>query len=39
MAKRGSKTLLAFGDVHVPHHHPVALEVLCRLPDGTEVQA
>lgn len=21
MAKRGSKTLLAFGDVHVPHQH------------------
>ncbi len=33
MAKRRSKTLLAFGDVHVPHHHPVALEVLCRAAE------
>ena len=33
MAKSGSKTLLVFGDVHIPFHHPVALEVFCRAAE------
>ena len=30
MARTGSKTFLAFGDVHVPHQNAPALEVFCR---------
>jgi len=33
MAKRKSKTLLAFGDVHIPYHHAVAVEVFCRAAE------
>jgi predicted phosphodiesterase len=33
MAKRGSKTMLAFGDVHVPHQNPRAVEVFCRAAE------
>jgi predicted phosphodiesterase len=33
MAKAKSKTLLAFGDVHIPHHNPRAVEVLCRAAE------
>ena len=33
MAKAHSKTMLAFGDVHVPHHSPPALEVFCRAAE------
>jgi len=29
MARAGSKTMLAFGDVHVPHQNVAALEVFC----------
>ncbi|MBN2583209.1 MAG: metallophosphoesterase [Planctomycetes bacterium] len=29
MAKAHSKTMLAFGDVHVPHHNQRAVEVFC----------
>jgi len=33
MAKAHSKTMLAFGDVHIPHHNPRALEVFCRAAE------
>lgn len=34
MARRHkSKTLLAFGDVHIPHHDPITLEVMCRAAE------
>ena len=33
MAKAHSKTMLAFGDVHVPNHNPRALEVFCRVAE------
>ncbi len=33
MAKTGSKTMLAFADVHVPHQSPGALEVFCRAAE------
>ena len=29
MARAGSKTMLAFGDVHVPHQNAASLEVFC----------
>jgi len=29
MARTGSKTMLAFGDVHVPHQNAAAVEVFC----------
>ena len=32
-AKGRSKTMLAFGDVHVPHQNPRALEVFCRVAE------
>ena len=32
-AKAKSKTMLAFGDVHVPHQNPRALEVFCRVAE------
>src|SRR5512135_1425274 len=28
-----AKTMLAFGDVHVPHQNPKALEVFCRVAE------
>ena len=31
MAKPGTKIMLAFGDVHFPHHNARAVEVFCRL--------
>ena len=33
MAKAHSKTLLAFGDVHIPHQNPRAMEVFCRAAE------
>ena len=33
MAKAHAKTVLAFGDVHVPYHHAGAVEVLCRAAE------
>jgi predicted phosphodiesterase len=33
MARPHSKTLLAFGDVHIPHHHGGAVEVLCHAAE------
>jgi predicted phosphodiesterase len=33
MAKPHSKTMLAFGDVHVPKHNPRAVGVFCRVAD------
>jgi predicted phosphodiesterase len=33
MAKAHTKTILAFGDVHVPHQHAGAVEVLCRAAE------
>ena len=33
MAKDHSKTLLAFGDVHIPHQNPRAVEVFCRAAE------
>jgi len=33
MAKRGSKTMLAFGDLHIPQHNRRAVEVFCRRSD------
>jgi predicted phosphodiesterase len=33
MAKQGSKTFLAFGDVHVPHQNIEAVEILRRVAD------
>lgn len=28
-----TKTMLAFGDVHIPHHNPRAVEVFCRAAE------
>ena len=33
MARRTAKTLLAFGDVHIPHHSATAVEVFCRAAE------
>ncbi|GJQ27829.1 MAG: hypothetical protein HBSAPP02_28610 [Phycisphaerae bacterium] len=33
MAKRHSTTMLAFGDVHIPHHNEKALRVFCRAAE------
>jgi len=33
MAKQGSKTFLAFGDVHVPHQNVQAVEILRRVAE------
>ena len=33
MAKAQSKTMLAFGDVHIPHQNPRAVEVFCRAAE------
>lgn len=33
MAKAHSKTMLAFGDVHIPHQNPRAVEVFCRAAE------
>jgi predicted phosphodiesterase len=33
MAKRGSKTMLAFGDLHIPQHNRRAVEVFCRAAE------
>jgi len=33
MAKANSKTMLAFGDVHIPHQNPRAVEVFCRAAE------
>ena len=33
MARAGSKTILAFGDVHIPHHNARAVEVFCRVAE------
>lgn len=33
MAKAGSRTILAFGDVHIPHQNVRALEVFCRVAE------
>ncbi len=30
---RKSKVMLAFGDVHIPHHNPRAVEVFCRAAE------
>lgn len=32
-AKPGSRTLLVFGDVHIPHHSPTALDVFCKVAE------
>ena len=33
MPKANSKTILAFGDVHIPHQNPAALEVFCKVAE------
>jgi predicted phosphodiesterase len=33
MKSRKRQILLAFGDVHIPYHHKVALEVFCRVAE------
>jgi len=33
MAKARSKTVLAFGDVHIPYQQPEAVEVMCRAAE------
>ena len=33
MGKARTKTLLAFGDPHIPHQHPQAVEVFCRAAE------
>lgn len=33
MAKRHSRTMLAFGDVHIPHQNEKALRVFCRAAE------
>lgn len=32
-SKHKSATMLAFGDVHIPHHNPRAVEVFCRATE------
>lgn len=31
--KKYSRTMLVFGDVHIPHHNPRAVEVFCRAAE------
>ena len=33
MARAHSKTMLAFGDVHIPHQNPQAVEMFCRAAE------
>jgi len=33
MPKANSKTILAFGDVHIPHQNAAALEVFCKVAE------
>lgn len=33
MALRGSTTMLAFGDVHIPHQNGKAVQILCRVAE------
>jgi len=33
MPKAKSKTILAFGDVHIPHQNPAAVEVFCKVAE------